>query len=85
MGVPSTTQATQKCRKHAFIEVFAGEGNLSKAVGKMGAETMPLDAFTDSSAHFDLLKDSHFKKLKKYIKSKRIRWLHLAPPCRTYS
>ena len=33
----------------------------------------------------DLLCNSTFKQLKTAIKKKRVRWLHTAPPCKTFS
>ena len=70
-----------------FLELFAGEAGLTKAVQRAGGVVMdPVDVNdNDATVNFDLRKTGHFKKLKKLIKEKKVRWLHLAPPCKTFS
>lgn len=71
-----------------FLEIFAGEAGLTGAVRRLGIvalEAVDIHACNSNDLQFDLTRNEPFKKLKKLIKTKRVRWLHLAPPCKTFS
>ena len=71
-----------------FCELFAGAAGLSAAVRRVGKVARPLSSLTPDYQHrtgFNLLNLSDFQKLLKEIKQGRIRWLHAAPPCKTFS
>jgi len=71
-----------------FLEIFAGAGGLTAAVRKAGLDTISACDIDSASSHvrsFDLLSNSSFKEIKKLIKRQKVRWLHLAPPCKTFS
>ena len=71
-----------------FVEVFAGVAGLTAAVKRRG---MPATALTDwdptytRKLAFDLLRTSDFNKLCRMIKRGKVKWLHAAPPCKTFS
>ena len=70
-----------------FLELFAGEAGLTRAVKRRGiAVPSPGDVHTGQSNRrpLDLTKLADFKELKKLIKKKQVRWVHFAPPCRTF-
>ena len=71
-----------------FMALFAGEAGLTRAVERrVGTVFNPADIqqnhFVKKS--FNLLCKTTFKELKKKIKARQIRWVHLAPPCKTFS
>ena len=72
----------------AFMELFAGEAGLTLAVKRVvGNVFTPGDIVQSDRAGvaMDLLDNGQFKALKSEIKKGRVRWLHLAPPCKTFS
>ena len=73
----------------AFLEIFAGAGRLTWAVQREGFETLKpgdaCDATYTRRLEFDLTNPEDFKRIAKLIKGGKIRWLHLAPPCSTFS
>ena len=74
--------------KRMFCELFAGVAGLSAAVRDRGIPVMALSKFTpdySEQSSFDLLRQADFDKLIKMIKRGKIRWLHCAPPCKTFS
>ena len=71
-----------------FLELFAGEAGLTKAVQKLGYKVLEpgdINVGGNVKVQLDLRNNNHFKALKKLIKTKQVRWLHLAPPCKTFS
>eukprot|EP00435_Cladocopium_sp_Y103_P042266 s1436_g11.t1 len=71
-----------------FLEIFAGKAGVTGAVRRLGIvalESVDIHACDTNVLEFDLTKSEPFKKLKKLIKTKRVRWLHLVPPCKTFS
>lgn len=71
-----------------FLEIFAGEAGLTNAVKRAGLpclKVLDIHRDTDNVIEFDLAKQEPFKKLKKLLRRGRVRWLHLAPPCKTFS
>ena len=70
------------------MELFAGEAGLTQAVNRLGIPVFePGEIRTGGriAVGTDLLSKETFKKLKTEIKSKKVRWLHTAPPCKTFS
>ena len=70
--------------------MFAGTGNLTRAVRRAGLLVEAPEDITSGDRkvlqeQYDVLSPSHFKHLVKLLKSGRVRWLHLAPPCSTMS
>ena len=71
-----------------FLELFAGEAGLTAAVRRAGGLVhTPGDIHVNDRtlSELDLTDNQTFKKIKQWIKRKKIRWLHLAPPCRTFT
>ena len=65
-----------------FLEIFSGNGGLTKAVRRLNLKAAdPIDI----AAGHDVTKPTTLKQILKAIRERRIRWLHLAPPCRSYS
>ena len=79
---------TDGMKDTAFMELFAGEAGLTLAVKReVGNVFTPGDIEQNSQAGvtMDLLNNETFKTLKSKIKKGLVRWLHLAPPCKTFS
>ena len=73
-----------------FLELFAGAGGLTAAVRRLGLPALdPQDLLKPDesglSKEYDLAIESHFKELRSMIRMGKIRWLHGAPPCKTFS
>ena len=73
-----------------FLELFAGAGGLTAAVRRLHLPAFePQDLLKPDESgfnkHFDLSLDEHFKELRSLIRKGNIRWLHGAPPCKTFS
>ena len=73
-----------------FLELFAGAGGLTAAVRRLNLPAFePQDLLkSDESGfnrHFDLGVDEHFKELRGLCRRGSVRWLHGAPPCKTFS
>ena len=71
-----------------FLEIFAGEAGLTLEIKRVGISVDdPGDVREGGRVvdGFDLLDTASFKKLKSKIKRKRYRWIHFAPPCKTFS
>ena len=82
---PSEKETTQH-----FLELFAGAGGLTAAVRRLNLPAFePQDLLkSDESGlnkHFDLGVDEHFKELRGLCRRGSVRWLHGAPPCKTFS
>ena len=61
-----------------MVELFAGRGNLSRALAKRGVEVIAMDEWSnDVVTGLDLLKQDHYKAIRTLIKKRRIRWLHI--------
>lgn len=78
----------QELNDATFLELFAGEAGLTEAVGKANIPVMnPGDVREGPRVvlALDLKDNGTFKSLKSMIKRKQIRWLHMAPPCRSFS
>lgn len=70
------------------MELFAGEAGLTLAVKReVGNVFAPGDIVQSSHSEvtMDLLNNETFKTLKAKIKRGKVRWLHLAPLCKTFS
>ena len=66
-----------------LLEIFAGTANLTAAIRRRSMPTYePEDIIL---GEFDLTNPQVFQKVAKSIKPGHIRWLHLAPPCATFS
>ena len=63
-----------------FLELPAGNGGLTLAVQRAGLPTLAPAATDDqgSAEELDLAKLDVFKRLKKRVKQKQVRWLHVA-------
>ena len=84
----SRSKSGPHSRRTCLCEVFAGVGNLSRATHRRGVETIPLSNFDPSysvQSRFDLLRLADFKTLQRLLKRRAVRWIHFAPPCKTYS
>ena len=72
-----------------FLELFAGEGRLTKTVAEHAPAMSPKDLFNEmgqsTGSTGDLLLRRNQVKVLKEIRLGRIRWLHAAPPCNTLS
>ena len=73
-----------------FLEIFSGAGGLTQAVRRSGQLAMePEDIMVENGkcklGEFDLTCPNVFKKVAGLIKRGQIKWLHLAPPCATFS
>ena len=78
----------QELNDTTFLELFAGEAGLTEAVRKAGMPVMDPGDIREGprvALMLDLTDNKTFKKLKSMIKCKKIRWLHMAPPCRSFS
>ena len=74
----------------AFQELFVGAGGLTSAVRRLDvAAHSPGDLPDPDGGHegsvLDLLDDKLFRWMKVQIRRGCIRWLHLAPPCKTFT
>ena len=72
-----------------FMELFAGAGGLTAAVVRAGLAARRAEdivgADGDAGRHFDLRRNEVFKRLRSDLRRGNIRWLHGAPPCKTFS
>ena len=78
-GCPEQLLASRKCTgaDDAFMELRAGKAELMLAVKRaVGGSVEAILYLTQATA---------FKDLKKKIKSRKVRWIHLAPPYRTFT
>lgn len=72
----------------AFMELFAGEAGLTLAVKRQDIKTFePGEVRAEGrvATSIDLSCNATFRWIKKLIKSKKVRWVHFAPPCKTFS
>ena len=81
VGVRSGSAAP---RRTAFVELFAGRAMLSEAVQEAGGFVviLPCDLYTTDGA--DLRDQAVLARVVDRLE-KDVFWVHLAPPCRTYS
>ncbi len=82
--VPKSKRLDAKGCKIKTLEVFAGKGNLSAALADLGAFAEKVDILIDKAAH-DLSKPSVAKAMLKKLDDPQLRYVHLAPPCATFS
>ena len=85
---PSDKADNTDLKDATFLELFAGEAGLTAAVNRAGMVTLQcvdVDGVGVELQQFDLLKAGPFKKIKELLKSGKVRWLHMAPPCKTFS
>ena len=77
-----------------FVEVFAGVGGITFELTKLGVHTHPaVDYKTEpldkpsrvQKVNVDLSSEAGFRKVLMMIREGRVRWMHLAPPCGTFS
>ena len=67
----------------AFLELFAGKAGLTQQVRELGLLVLePRDLRGDGT---DLSNDTVLREIIGLIRGGQVRWLHLAPPCRTFS
>ena len=86
--VKSTGLMRKQATGGTFVELFAGVAGLSRAVQAKGLKVASLSDFDPTykaRTSFDLLKVSDFSRLFRFIKQQKVRWLHAAPPCKTFS
>ena len=65
------------------MEIFAGSGNLSAALKKQGLPTVMIDIRL--SASHDMSLRSTIDYIMTMVKEKQIGYVHMAPPCNTFS
>ena len=79
----------QDVMDHTFLELFAGVAGLTAAVERAGGKVQsPLDAHDATYTRctgVDLTKPSQVAAVLKLIKAGKVAWVHLAPPCSTFS
>ena len=83
-GTPRLEGNTAKtAKKTLFWELFAGYAGLTCQVAKRkpGSTLPPLDIYQDG----DLLLDDVFTKVVNTCNRERVHWVHMAPPCRTFT
>ena len=82
-------QATKTQKTPVFLELFAGEGMLTKVVGQYAATCVPQDIYDGGDNYvggkMDLLIPENQKRLRTMVRKQEVRWLHCAPPCKTFS
>ena len=90
--IQSDNNGNKRCNSggydSTFMELFAGEAGLTRAVERrVGTVFNPADIQQNHFVKktFNLLCKTAFKELKKKIKARQIRWVHLASPCKTFS
>ena len=83
------TGANKIDMKGKFLELFAGKARLTAAVRKHADVCIPQDIFNARGEHrgieYDLTNPRVVKQIKAMIRRGEIRWLHCAPPCKTFS
>lgn len=83
-----TMDDTDVSQDATFLEIFAGEAGLTNAVKRTGLPCMcavEIRGESGEAVEFDLTKKEPFVKLKALLRKGKVRWLHLAPPCKTFS
>ena len=82
-------KATELQKPPVFLELFAGEGMLTKVVGQCAATYVPQDVFDGKGNYvggkMNLLIPENQKRLRTMVRKQEVRWLHCAPPCKTFS
>lgn len=81
-------EGTEEAKDESFMELFAGEAGLTQAVRRQGLHVLEPGEIQTSSrvvTSMNLLCNKTFAELKALTKKRRVRWLHMAPPCRTFS
>ena len=71
-----------------FLEVFAGSARLSKSFQALGYQTISVDSRAHKEAKIlklDLLQPSSMQLVMRLLHTRRVVWVHLAPPCSTSS
>lgn len=75
-----------------FLEIFAGTARLSKAVGDLGFQCMPVDRSQERASQihiclYDLADPDQLQQLLQFISANHeyIGWIHTAPACGTAS
>ena len=67
-----------------FLELFAGMAGLTKAVAEICTKVIALGA-EDKRFGEDLTNDNSFVKMFDLAKAENVTWIHMAPPCRTFT
>jgi hypothetical protein len=83
-GTPVLHSVVPKAgRQESFdlVEVFAGSGHLSQAMRARGGTTWEIEL----TGGWDIFNPRVQARLFALIAQRRVRWVHLAPPCRTFS
>lgn len=65
------------------IEICSGQGNLTRALNDWGFNAVGVDMCLD--INHDLLNESFLVSIKNRIASGSVCYVHIAPPCNTYS
>ena len=69
--------------ENIFLELFAGQEVLTDSVRRAGLNVVRVDDLLGEP--FEIMNPRHFDTIKKYLRCRRVRWLHGAPPCKTFS
>ena len=72
----------------AFLELSMGRAELTSAVRRQGLtvhEVGGLEAGSSVEVSTNLLCHQTFAAIKSQIKRRAVRWLHLSPPCKTFT
>lgn len=67
-----------------FLEIFAGTGRLTQAVGSLGLSTLP-PIEIKAGGHFDMRRRSTQRVVLAWLRSGRVSWVHLGTPCTVFS
>ena len=63
-----------------FLELFAGEGMLTRVVGRQAATFKQHE-----QGEMDLLNPTNQRRLRAMVRRQEVRWLHCAPPRKTFT
>lgn len=81
--VPPAKRSRNGGNNGKTMEVFAGSGNLSRALQEVGFATTMVDL--RYKAEDDMSKVQTIRRLCEQVQSSGIKYVHMAPPCNTYS
>jgi len=80
----ATTQAVNDDDSPRALEIFSGSGRLSAAMREHGWATDQVELSWGGAEH-DMSQEPVVQRLLQGIADKRWRYVHMAPPCNTYS
>jgi hypothetical protein len=84
LQLSAPTQAMRVDDKPRSLEIFSGSGRLSAALSGQGWATDQVELSWGGAEH-DMSQEPVVQKLLHGIREQRWRYVHLAPPCNTYS